>query len=60
MQVCADKVVDAPVIYKDENTLDDRLVNVDKADCSEDMDCESSRSPLIYKVRAPDKMKSEG
>jgi hypothetical protein len=50
VQVCTDKVVDAPVFSKDENTLEDTLVKVEKADCSEDMDCESSRSPLIYKV----------
>ena len=46
--------MDAPIFSKDENSLDDKMVNVDKADCSEDMDCESSRSPLIYKVRDSD------
>ena len=45
---------------RDDGTLPDVKVPVENADCSDDQDCQSSRSPLLYKARKMTKLSAYG
>lgn len=47
-----DKELDRPMWGMENNKLPDHLVDADKADCTENIDCESTRSPLLFKSKA--------